>query len=129
MSYIVNQKGLLNALTKRIEQLEQKNEYERKFEGYEVNFEVLSSQIHPQCEPWQHWKKAACDIINPNQKVTIPFGCFDTNCRWQNKNVGLNAYIEHLKSRRETGHSLKMETTRYLPKQCVAAPSSESLSE
>ena len=75
MSYIQcapeGESGLLNALTKRIEQLQQTNEeYEKNFEEYEVNYEVLSYPPTPQCDPRQQWKKATCDIIGTMLKTS-----------------------------------------------------------
>ena len=52
------------------------------------------------CTPWQQWKKKACDIVgaaNPNQKSRHVYNCYDSNCKWKNKKVTLNAYIHHLK--------------------------------
>lgn len=77
------------------------------------------SPPQPQESPFQYWKEKACAMLGIDKQgdtSTVPFGCFDEECNWQNRTLTLNAYIQHLK--RNHGINLidmKVPDLEYLP--------------
>ena len=82
--------------------------------------DIGKSPPQPQETPFQYWKTKACTILGISRQgdtTTVPFGCFDEECNWQNRTLTLNAYIQHLK--RNHGINLidmEVPDLEYLPK-------------
>ena len=83
---------------------------EHRVESLSGKVDELQAQIddigrsppQPQETPFQYWKEKACAMLGINiqgDKSTVPFGCFDEECNWQNRTLTLNAYIQHLKKK------------------------------
>ena len=82
--------------------------------------DIGKSPPQPQETPFQYWKSKGCTMLGIDKQgdtATVPFGCFDEECDWQNRTLTLNAYIQHLK--RKHGINLidkEVPDLEYLPK-------------
>ena len=103
------------------------HELERQLESLnetiiEMNTKISRSDERSGSDPlsrWQSWKKRACEIVgslNPNQKSRNLFHCYDETCHWKNKNVSLNAYIQHVKRKDHLVDLKNKPDEKYLPR-------------
>lgn len=80
--------------------------------------DCLHDQPQARETPFRYWKRKACErlgTLKRGEKSRNIFGCFDARCRWQGKQVTLNAYILHLK--RHHGQNVQANPdTQYLPR-------------